>query len=55
MLLQFFLLFLLYLAVPQNAYNTFFQLEFPQEMIEEHRVKMLIYDIDQEVIVKWIN
>lgn len=45
----------LYLAVPQNAYNTFFQLEFPKEMIEEHQVKMLIYDIVQEVIVEWKN
>ncbi|BAZ14384.1 fdxN element excision controlling factor protein [Calothrix sp. NIES-4071] len=43
----------LYLAVPQLAYNTFFQLEFPKEMVEENKVKMLIYDIEQEVIVAW--
>lgn len=45
----------LYLAIPQTAYNTFFQLDFPKEMVEEHKVKMLIYDVKQEVIVEWIN
>lgn len=44
---------ILYLAVPQTAYDTFFQLEFPKEMVEENKVKMLIYDIEQEVIVAW--
>lgn len=45
----------LYLAVPETAYNTFFKLEFPKEMVEEHRVKILIYDVIQEVIVAWKN
>lgn len=45
----------LYLAVPQTAYDTFFQLEFPQEMVEENKIKMLIYDTEQEVIVAWKN
>jgi hypothetical protein len=43
----------LYLAVPLTTYKTFFQLDFPQEMIEENQVKMIIYDVEKEVIVKW--
>lgn len=45
----------LYLAVPLTTYKTFFQLDFPQAMIEENQVKMIIYDVEQEVIVKWKN
>jgi len=45
----------LYLAVPLTTYKTFFQLDFPQAMIEENQVKMIIYDAEQEVIFKWIN
>lgn len=45
----------LYLAVPLTTYNTFFQLDFPKDMIAENQVKMLIYDVEQEVIFQWIN
>jgi hypothetical protein len=45
----------LYLAVPLTTYKTFFQLDFPQAMIEENQVKMIIYDVEQEVIFKWKN
>ncbi|WP_392477676.1 XisH family protein [Nostoc sp. C110] len=45
----------LYLAVPLTTYKTFFQLDFPKEMIAENKVKMLIYDVEQEVIFQWIN
>jgi len=45
----------LYLAVPLTTYKTFFQLDFPQEMIVENQVKILIYDVEQEVIFQWIN
>ncbi|MEH2062275.1 MAG: XisH family protein [Nostoc sp.] len=46
---------ILYLAVPLTTYKTFFQLDFPQAMIGENQVKMIIYDVEQEVIFKWIN
>jgi hypothetical protein len=46
---------ILYLAVPLTTYKTFFQLDFPQERIAENQVKMLIYDVEQEVIFQWIN
>jgi hypothetical protein len=45
----------LYLAVPLTTYKTFFQLDFPKEMILENSVKMVIYDVEEEVIFQWIN
>jgi len=45
----------LYLAVPDLAYNTFFSLEFPQLMIEENNLKLIIFEPEKEVIVTWIN
>lgn len=44
---------ILYLAVPLTTYRTFFQLDFPQEMVEENRVKMIVYDVESEVIFEW--
>lgn len=45
----------LYLAVPLTTYKTFFNLDFPRDMIEENQVKMIIYDVENEVIAEWIN
>ncbi|MBO1050923.1 MAG: fatty-acid oxidation protein subunit alpha [Dolichospermum sp. DET73] len=45
----------LYLAVPLTTYKTFFSLDFPRDMIEENQVKMIIYDVENEVIAEWIN
>jgi XisH protein len=45
----------LYLAVPLTTYKTFFQLDFPKDMISENQLKMLVYDVEQEVIFKWID
>lgn len=44
---------ILYLAVPSMTYRTFFQLDFPKEMVEENQVKMIVYDVEREVIVEW--
>jgi XisH protein len=44
---------ILYLAVPLTTYTTFFQLDFPREMVEENEVKMVIYNVESEVIVEW--
>ena len=46
---------ILYLAVPDFAYNTFFSLEFPQLMIIENYLKLIIFEPENEVIVTWIN
>ena len=46
---------ILYLAVPLITYEDFFQLEFPKARVEENEIKMIVYDIASEAIVKWKN
>jgi hypothetical protein len=45
----------LYLAVPLVTYDDFFQSEFPQVAIEDHGLRLIVYDPVQEVIEQWIN
>jgi XisH protein len=45
----------LYLAVPAEAYEVFFQLEFTQAVIEDYQLKLIIYNIETEEIVQWKN
>jgi len=33
--------------------SDFFQLEFPKMMVEENQVKMIVYDVEREVIADW--
>ncbi len=35
------------------TYKTFFQLDFFHEIVEENRVKIIVYDVESEVIVEW--
>jgi len=44
----------LFLAMPEIAYDALFQKEFPQIIVDEYQIKLLIYDIENEVIAKWI-
>ncbi|WP_199249310.1 element excision factor XisH family protein [[Phormidium] sp. ETS-05] len=44
---------ILYLAVPDLIYNTFFQLDFPQSMLRENAFKLIVYNSDKEQIVLW--
>lgn len=44
----------LYLAVPVEIYESFFRLEFGQIAIQRYQLKLIVYDPDQEVIVKWL-
>jgi hypothetical protein len=46
---------LLYMAVPLDAYQTFFQLDFTKAAIKSYKILLIVYDIDNEVIVKWIK
>lgn len=46
---------ILYLAVPDRTYKSFFQQAFPQMMIEENKLRLLAYNIQNEVITQWIN
>ena len=43
----------LYLAVPEDTFASFFQERFVQEAIKLYELRLLIYDSDQEVIVIW--
>lgn len=45
----------LYLAVPVNIYNSFFQRQLPRLAVTEYQLKLLVYRILQQEIVKWIN
>jgi XisH protein len=46
---------LLYLAVPVDAYETFFQSRLAQIAVQRHKLKLLVYDPIMEVLVKWTN
>ncbi|MBP5974343.1 XisH family protein [Brasilonema sp. CT11] len=46
---------ILYLAVPSDTYETFFKLPFPQTIIQQYQLRLLIYDIENEVIVRWLT
>jgi hypothetical protein len=45
----------LYLAVPEDAYETFFKSDFIQIAIEEFQLLLIVYEPKQEVIVQWIK
>jgi hypothetical protein len=43
----------LYLAISSDVYNTFFNLQLVQASIKANRLKYLVYQVKDEVIVKW--
>jgi hypothetical protein len=43
----------LYLAIPEDVYDQFFILQFVQEALVYNKVNYLVYDAQQEVIVRW--
>lgn len=46
---------ILYLAVSFDIYDDFFTVNFIQEVIAEHQVRLLIFDPLREEVVLWIN
>ncbi|MEH1825889.1 MAG: element excision factor XisH family protein [Nostoc sp.] len=44
---------ILYLAVPVDTFDSFFQERFTQEAVKLYQVKLVSYDPLQEVIVEW--
>jgi XisH protein len=46
---------ILYLAVPIETYNDFFQLSFVQKSLKRHSINIVIYDPIQEEIKQWIS
>lgn len=45
----------LYLAIYEDIYNSFFQLLLPQMAIQRYEVNLLIYDPEKEEILEWKN
>lgn len=45
----------LFLAVPEDTYETFFQLDFTVAAIQRYQLKIIVYDTQTEAIVQWIN
>ncbi len=43
----------LYLAVPKDAYETFFSIRFVRVAVREYQISLIVYDPENEVIVKW--
>ena len=43
----------LYLAVPEDAYDRLFTLQFVQDALRYNEVRYLVYDVQAEVIVQW--
>ncbi|MCC5644587.1 XisH family protein [Nostoc sp. CHAB 5824] len=46
---------ILYLAVPSETYQNFFQLPFVQRALQRYQVKLIVYDPRQEEIRQWIR
>ena len=44
---------ILYLAVPSNVYDSFFTMGFIQSLVQQNKVHLMIYDIEQEAIAQW--
>jgi len=46
---------ILYLAVSSVIYDDFFNLPFTQTVVSENQLKIMIYDVEKEEIVKWLS
>ena len=44
---------ILYMAVPLETYQTFFQLYFTQIAMDAYQILLIVYDPNNEVIVEW--
>jgi XisH protein len=44
----------LYLAVPADVYDTFFQTRFARMVLERYPLKLIVYDPVSEEILQWI-
>lgn len=44
----------LYLAVPSSIYDSFFTLQFIQSLVQQNQLHLLVYDVEQEAIARWL-
>jgi XisH protein len=45
----------LFLAVPLDTFESFFALPFTQAAVQRHKVHLIVYDPELEVIVRWLD
>ena len=45
---------ILYLAIPETIYQSFFQRRFVRSVIDKTQINLLTYDLNQEVIQQWL-
>jgi hypothetical protein len=45
----------LYLAVSEYIYESFFTTAFGQLAVKAHRLKLIVFDEEQEVIKQWLE
>ena len=45
----------LYLAVPEEIYNTFFQSLLAKAVVQKYQIQLITYDPEYEVIVQWLS
>lgn len=45
----------LYLAVSERAYENLFKRDSIQEVVKLNQIKLIIFDIDKEEILQWLN
>ncbi len=43
----------LYVAVPSDVYASFFLLPFAQRVVTRNQIRVVVFDVAQEVIVQW--
>lgn len=43
----------IYLGIPLETYEQYFQNLFPRTVIERHNIKLMVYDVRSEEVVKW--
>jgi XisH protein len=45
----------LYLAVPEEVYDTFFQSLLAKAVVQKYQIRLITYDPEHEVIVEWLS
>lgn len=43
----------LYLAIPSDIYNNFFSLELIRIVAGEYKIRLVVYNVKEEAIIKW--
>ncbi|MEA5521896.1 element excision factor XisH family protein [Limnoraphis robusta] len=46
---------ILYLAIPLETFDSFFQEPFVQESLKQYQLKLIVYNPEQERIERWIS